>query len=294
MRRRRRFYRDNENRRNDRFRRSDRNFDRSRYDRNRNDLEDNEGYYPDNFSPEFNDANFYGGSTVGYGRGYDDDLDYELYDGGDYRDAGSSRDRFESRGRGYGRRNRSDFYGDERYRNRRRRRRDFDRFDSYDRNRYERHDRDDRNYYGDYDYDYEDRGWFDRAADEVASWFGDDEAERRRRMDEYLDNHRGKGPKGYKRSDENIQEEVSQRFTDNSYLDASNIEVSTKNSEITLDGTVDSRYAKRLAEDIAEDVSGVDHVQNNLRVNRSWTDTEFDNSTTTQTTKSKSKTASGS
>lgn len=36
------------------------------------------------------------------------------------------------------------------------------------------------------DYDYEDRGFFDRAGDEVRSWFGDDEAERRRRWDERL------------------------------------------------------------------------------------------------------------
>lgn len=33
-------------------------------------------------------------------------------------------------------------------------------------------------------YDYEDRGFFDRAGDEVRSWFGDEEAERRRRYDE--------------------------------------------------------------------------------------------------------------
>ncbi|WP_156678636.1 DUF2171 domain-containing protein [Sphingomonas profundi] len=33
-------------------------------------------------------------------------------------------------------------------------------------------------------YDYEDRGFFDRAGDEVRSWFGDEEAERRRRFDE--------------------------------------------------------------------------------------------------------------
>ena len=30
----------------------------------------------------------------------------------------------------------------------------------------------------------EDRGFFERASDEVSSWFGDDEAERRREMDE--------------------------------------------------------------------------------------------------------------
>ncbi|MET0270084.1 MAG: DUF2171 domain-containing protein [Sphingomonas sp.] len=33
-------------------------------------------------------------------------------------------------------------------------------------------------------YDYDDRGFFDRAGDEVRSWFGDEEAERRRRYDE--------------------------------------------------------------------------------------------------------------
>ena len=33
----------------------------------------------------------------------------------------------------------------------------------------------------------EDRGFFDRAGDEVRSWFGDEEAERRRRMDEQAD-----------------------------------------------------------------------------------------------------------
>jgi len=36
------------------------------------------------------------------------------------------------------------------------------------------------------DYDYDDRGFFDRAGDEVRSWFGDEEAERRRRWDERL------------------------------------------------------------------------------------------------------------
>lgn len=34
------------------------------------------------------------------------------------------------------------------------------------------------------DYDYEERGFMDRAGDEVRSWFGDEEAERRRRYDD--------------------------------------------------------------------------------------------------------------
>ena len=80
--------------------------------------------------------------------------------------------------------------------------------------------------------------------------------------------HRGKGPKGYRRSDERIREDVSDRMMDDGALDASNIEVRVENSEVTLDGTVDSRADKRRAEVLAEHCSGVDHVQNNLRVKR--------------------------
>ena len=78
--------------------------------------------------------------------------------------------------------------------------------------------------------------------------------------------HRGRGPKNYVRSDERIREDVSDRLSDDAHLDASAIEVQVVNGEVTLVGSVDSRHAKRRAEDRAEDVSGVKHVQNNLRV----------------------------
>jgi osmotically-inducible protein OsmY len=109
------------------------------------------------------------------------------------------------------------------------------------------------------------RGWWDRAKDEVKSWTGDEAAEQRRRMDEER-GHYGRGPKGYTRSDERIREDVSDRLTDDWTVDASNIEVTVANCEVTLAGTVDSRSAKRRAEDCAESVSGVRNVQNNLRV----------------------------
>jgi hypothetical protein len=80
------------------------------------------------------------------------------------------------------------------------------------------------------------------------------------------ESHRGKGPKGFSRSDERLREEVSETLTDDHDVDASGIEVTVKDGEVTLDGYVDSRAAKRRAEDCAEDVSGVKHVQNNLRV----------------------------
>jgi osmotically-inducible protein OsmY len=116
-----------------------------------------------------------------------------------------------------------------------------------------------------------DRDWMDRASDEVSSWFGDEEAERRRRMDKMRDkNFRGRGPKGYRRSDERIREDVNDRLTDHQYLDASDIDVSVKEGEVTLSGKVFDRTDKRLAEDVAESVTGVKNVQNNLRTDKNW------------------------
>lgn len=189
------------------------------------------------------------------------------------------------------------------------------------------------------------RGLTDRAGDEVRSWLGDEEAERRRRMDErerelrepsyrgqtergwrgeaperwstdygrteleragaasrgwnepnygYRPAHgfgyygesgvdrgrtwtgtrygvgsfAGRGPKGYQRSDERIREDVCDRLCDDPMIDASDIDVTVKNGEVTLSGTVTERDDKRRSEDDAENVSGVREVHNNLRVNR--------------------------
>jgi osmotically-inducible protein OsmY len=117
------------------------------------------------------------------------------------------------------------------------------------------------------------RNWWDRAADEVLSWFGDEGAGRRRRVygerevrGQGTGKFRGRGPKSYRRSDERIHEEINDRLTENEWLDASDVDVSVNSGVVILSGMVDSRYAKRLAEDIADSVSGVVNVQNNLRV----------------------------
>ncbi len=47
------------------------------------------------------------------------------------------------------------------------------------------------------------------------------------------------------------------------------IHVTVASREVTLSGLVESREARRRAEDLAEAVSGVAHVQNNLRVRAS-------------------------
>ncbi|HZH51967.1 MAG TPA: BON domain-containing protein [Microvirga sp.] len=140
---------------------------------------------------------------------------------------------------------------------------------SYGREGYGREsDRYEQGHFGRGSRDYsEERGFFERAGDEVRSWFGDEDADRRRDMDvRRAESHRGRGPKGYQRSDERIRDDVSDRLTDDPHIDASDIEVTVSNREVTLSGTVNSRFEKRHAEDIAESVSGVTHVQNNLRV----------------------------
>ena len=121
----------------------------------------------------------------------------------------------------------------------------------------------------------DDRGFFDKAGDEVASWFGDDDAERRREMDyrrqqdEHANrgqSHRGRGPKNYSRTDDRILEDACDHLTHDHGVDASELEVTVKSGELTLDGKVNSRWEKRRAEDCVHDISGVKHVQNNLRL----------------------------
>lgn len=78
--------------------------------------------------------------------------------------------------------------------------------------------------------------------------------------------HRGKGPVGYQRSDEQLRERVCESLADDDQLDASQIEVAVSSGEVMLSGAVDDRRAKRDAEDCAASVPGVRDVQNRLRV----------------------------
>ena len=109
----------------------------------------------------------------------------------------------------------------------------------------------------------EGEGWWNRMTNEVSSWFGGEDDENR-----YRESRRGKGPKGYTRSDDRIKEDINERLTDHYALDASEIDIEVNAGEIILTGSVDSRYEKRLAEDVVEAVSGVKHVENRLRVSQ--------------------------
>jgi osmotically-inducible protein OsmY len=212
------------------------------------------------------------------------------------------------------------------------------------------------------DRDRDDRGIVNRAGDEVRSWFGDDDAARRRHMDEVRDDrhdrewrdrpgrsmqggwertreavrhvtdrdrdgrrgmaewndndrgslhpseprpsygsslawrddrssadayrgdprwngpsqagwqsrpemgYSGRGPRGYQRGDERIREDICERLTEDSRIDASDVDVVVSNGEVTLTGSVRTREEKHSTETVVERIMGVREVNNNLKV----------------------------
>lgn len=86
--------------------------------------------------------------------------------------------------------------------------------------------------------------------------------------DQPLQSFRGRGPKGYRRSDERTREILCERLTDDPHLDASEIEITVKEGEITLSGTVDSRVSKWRAEEIVADCAPDAEIHNRLRISK--------------------------
>ena len=76
----------------------------------------------------------------------------------------------------------------------------------------------------------------------------------------------GRGPRNYRRADNRIEEDVNERLTRHSMIDATEIEVTVQNGEVTLQGFVVGREAKRMAEDIADSVFGVKDVNNQIKI----------------------------
>lgn len=76
----------------------------------------------------------------------------------------------------------------------------------------------------------------------------------------------GRGPRGYRRLDGRIWEDVCERLTQNPILDASEIEVRVEAGLVTLTGCVTSWQARRMAEDETVAVGGVTDLHNELRI----------------------------
>jgi osmotically-inducible protein OsmY len=112
---------------------------------------------------------------------------------------------------------------------------------------------------------HDNRDWLDKTKDEVSSWFGDRDAERRRRQD-VRGEHAGRGPKGYQRSDTRIEEDINERLSMDGWVDATDINIHVADGDVVLSGSVPDRQSKRRAEDVVESVTGVKNVENRIRV----------------------------
>ena len=74
------------------------------------------------------------------------------------------------------------------------------------------------------------------------------------------------------RSDAAISTEVETQLALQEDLAGAQIEAAAVNGQVTLTGVVPSEKARDRAEDVAEDVSGVENVQNRLRVSNEASD----------------------
>jgi hypothetical protein len=75
----------------------------------------------------------------------------------------------------------------------------------------------------------------------------------------------GRGPKGYRRPDERIHEDLAERLA-TSNVRTDEVELAVSGGVVTLSGRVESRWDKRALEELAEDTFGVTSVENRLRV----------------------------
>ena len=111
------------------------------------------------------------------------------------------------------------------------------------------------------------RDLFERAKDEVSAWFGNPQAASRRQQDLAVGDHSGEGPANFHADpDAQIVHEISERFTKDSQLDASHIEVVAASGAVTLVGAVTTSAQRHHAEELAHGVAGVSQVDNRLQV----------------------------
>jgi hypothetical protein len=75
-----------------------------------------------------------------------------------------------------------------------------------------------------------------------------------------------RGPKGYRRSDERIREDLCDRLMRARHIDSSEVSVEVENGTVVLEGTVPQRRMKHALEDLADACLGVEDIDNRVRV----------------------------
>jgi hypothetical protein len=104
------------------------------------------------------------------------------------------------------------------------------------------------------------------AWSDPTDWTPEHERDLARDRGEAPVSYRGRGPRGYTRSDERLLETVCEQLTDDPRIDAGDIEVEVKQQVVTLRGTVPDRWTKYAVEELAEN-AGARDIENQLRVN---------------------------
>ena len=79
---------------------------------------------------------------------------------------------------------------------------------------------------------------------------------------------RRQGPRGYRRSDDRIREDICEALMALTHLDASEVSVDVTEGIVMLTGIVPERRMKHAIEDATADVRGVLDVENRIRVVR--------------------------
>jgi hypothetical protein len=77
---------------------------------------------------------------------------------------------------------------------------------------------------------------------------------------------RGRGPRGYERSDDRLREIICERLTDEPSIDASDVSIEVKDKVVKLTGQVADRRTKYEIEDLVEHCGGVKDIDNQIRV----------------------------
>lgn len=77
--------------------------------------------------------------------------------------------------------------------------------------------------------------------------------------------HRGRGPKGYVRSDERLKEIICEHLTDDPNIDASDISIEVEDQNVRLTGSIEDRELKQEVEALIERIGGVKGIDNQLR-----------------------------
>jgi osmotically-inducible protein OsmY len=106
----------------------------------------------------------------------------------------------------------------------------------------------------------------DSPSEVVSTW--EEEQSGAERREEQGRRQANSGPRGRRKSDESLRQEIREILTADPELEAVDVEVEVEGGAVTLRGAVMDPDARLLAEELVESLAGVQEVHNRLRVER--------------------------